>query len=451
MGLALIGGCGNKSNHSIMTATVTAAAEEKFQKMIEEVGGRYENEEYDQQLRKSGCEWLNYSQKSCEGYIFDSEMGKEPHANVGVIIRARNLVRECPLNQGLAFEEVEDHVSCLIYRAMKRLLREREEVVGPSLHAECVRVVKEERKPWDLCIMQLSVAKEATEDLRRQYDYGTSRGPRIDDVLRHSTRALRAAIAVVDSSPGEVRRKLMEKLAGKYREEEYDGGLVEAARKWRNFNRESCEEYIRVWLAGDERPEPTVRMEKRARELVMESPASEGVDVAGLKLEVYFLIFRTLSRVVREVEGPELHAECVRAVKESREGIEDLMGLAEKGVLPIPPLSIYKKAGAELLVHYGEGQGPSADDVCRHSIKALKSALLAAAADKSPASSDKKRELDADASSDKKRELDADASSDKKRELDAEASSDKKRKLDNDASLDEYRRKLHEALCPKKQ
>ena len=110
--------CGNKSNHSIMAATVTVtAAEEKFQKMIEEVGGRYENEEYDQQLRKSGLEWLNYNQKSCEGYIRDSEMGKEPHANAGMIIRARDLVRECPLNQGLGFEEVEDHVSCLIYKS----------------------------------------------------------------------------------------------------------------------------------------------------------------------------------------------------------------------------------------------------------------------------------------------------------------------------------------------
>ena len=392
--------CGNKSNHSIMTATVTAtaAAEEKFQKMIEEVGGRYENEEYDQQLRKSGLEWLNYNQKSCEGYIRDSEMGKDPHANAGMIIRARDLVRECPLNQRLDFEELEeDHVTCLIYKTMKRLLREGEEVVGPLLHAECLRVARNDRDEVarlmeeEVCnCMMLSVYNAAQEDLKSQYEYVKSRGPRDDDVFRHAARALRAAVGAT-CSPKEERRKLMEELEGKYAAEAGDKELVGLCGEWLNGDPWNSMQFLKDFVEGDESPEARRGLEKLAMDLVdkrVVALAGRELPWKDVKVHAHYVIYLVLCRIKKERGVNALKEECMKAVEEKMEDVEEFLKWAEsvdEDSVPtgfpttFPPLDIYDKAMEDLMLgfEYGYGQAPSVDCVCRHAAEALKSALLA--------------------------------------------------------------------------
>ena len=387
-----------------MAATVTVtAAEEKFQKMIEEVGGRYENEEYDQQLRKSGLEWLNYNQKSCEGYIRDSEMGKEPHANAGMIIRARDLVRECPLNQGLGFEEVEDHVSCLIYKTMKRLLREGEEVVGPLLHAECLRVVRndrdevvrlmeEEEGKYHVCNHMIqSVYYAAKDDLKSQYEEPQYQvrdcdgpGPRNDDTFRHGARALRAALAAT-GTPKEERKKLMEELEGKYAAEAGDKELVGLVGGWLDERPWNSMKFLRDFVEGDEDIEPSRRLEKRALALVDKELAWKDE-----KVHAHYVIYLVLCRIKQERAVKALKEECTKAVEEEREDVEQFLNGVEsvdEDSVPtafpttFPPLDIYDKAMEDLMhgFQYGYCQSPSPDCICRHAAEALRSALRCAA------------------------------------------------------------------------
>ena len=80
------------------------------------------------------------------------------------------------------------------------------------------------------------------------------------------------------SSPDEMRKRLIKELGGRYYKEESDGELRDAALKWRDFNGESCKEYIKDFLMGCEMPEATLKMEKRALALVVAHPLNKGVD-----------------------------------------------------------------------------------------------------------------------------------------------------------------------------
>ena len=386
------------SAKALAKAHAQAIAAEKAKELTRELGERYVDQEYDKELRKCGMSWLRYSKESCEGYVRDYDMGKEPTAVAAVEIRARELV--FGINKDRDVEEVEGHIPYLIYCTMKRLLREAKEVVGPLLQAECSRFVKANRKyaerllggvDMQLYIMPQSLYNEARDDLQRQYEGG---GFRPDDIFRHATNALRAA-----ASPAELRKVLMGEIGERYVDAEHDKTLCEAARRWRDFDRMSCVGYIEDFVAGDVRPRASGSMEKRVKELFV------GLHDSEVEIHAQYVIYRTLDRVLMEsarvgVVGPLLREECLRAVEEDEKRVREYLAWVEDEMLRdpplglyeeilegdeeikirVPPLAIYENAKDDLMrgYDYGPGQEPSPKEICEHSVKALKAALAKA-------------------------------------------------------------------------
>jgi hypothetical protein len=230
-----------------------------------------------------------------------------------------------------------------------------------------------------------SVYYAAKDDLKSQYEYGKSRGPRDDDVFRHAARALRAAVGAT-CSPKEERRKLMEELEGKYAAEAGDKELVGLCGEWLNGDPWNSMQFLKDFVDGDESPEATHRLEKRA--LVLVDKEVDPLSWKDAKVHAHYVIYLVLCRIKKERGVNALKEECMKAVEEKMEDVEEFLKWAEsvdEDSVPtgfpttFPPLDIYDKAMEDLMLgfEYGYGQTPSVDCVCRHAAEALKSALLA--------------------------------------------------------------------------
>ena len=393
-------------SHNMATATATATATENVEKMIKELAGRYTSEVYDKELCDFGGKWIEYSSKSCEKYVGEFLMGKEPIANALMCIRAGTLVEECRLNQEMDKEELETHTPYVVFLTMDRLLRERNAAVGESLKDACSFYVQGWRQHmmcrlggWDggdRSYMPLAIYRGAYDDLKRAYDYGKGGEPLEEAVVGHAVKVLRTVLAedALASSPEEMRKRLMAELGEQYEKEERDEKLCHAALKWWNFNREACEGFIEDFQMGDEKPEATWTLGNRALELVVAHPLNKGSDRELLKVHAHYVIFRTLERMLppaQRVVGESLLAECVRVMKDEEEKDDAVSFLEEWSVIdedgvptkfpPTPPTGVFEKAKEDLMAmyKYGYGQTPSVDEICRHAAAALSKAVAAVA------------------------------------------------------------------------
>jgi hypothetical protein len=382
------------------TVTATATATEKVEKMIKELAGRYTSEVYDKELCDFGGKWIEYSSKSCEKYVGEFLMGKEPIANALMCIRAGTLVEECRLNQEMDKEELETHTPYLVFLAMDRLLRERQLKDACSFYVQGWRQHMMCRfAGWeggDRSYMPLAIYRGAYDDLKRAYDYGKGGEPLEEAVVGHAVKVLRTVLAedALASSPEEMRKRLMAELGEQYEKEERDEKLCDAVLKWWNFNREACEGFIEDFQMGDEKPEATLKLGNRALELVVAHPLNKGSDVGFLKVHAHYVIFRTLERMLtpaQRVVGESLLAECVRVMKDEEEKDDAVSFLEEWSVIdedgvptkfpPTPPTGVFEKAKEDLMAmyKYGYGQTPSVDEICRHAAAALSKAVAAVA------------------------------------------------------------------------